>query len=382
MNRIINLFTNDIIRKAIAVCCAFFLWHQVQGAISVDRQVKFDVTTLSQQGLGQNNFTLRVTPPDGWKLTNPSSGDTISIWFRGSNSELQNFTASQCSASIVVHFDADSTQDRIDFIVSPSELDWLRPGDAHYLLKDINRAQPLQKLTFERITENVHVLDYRDIAIVGETASTHIIDVAQARFINHSQVTLTGPKFAMNRLQLQLSYQGDGSLPSLLNPLRLATNTRQDVHPRLHLADEWEAAGIRMSPRQIDVSVPVRLRQSAKFVWLPSATDLQILQADDSVGEWQVRPWEPTQWIAELPNVSATDARATVINTQWINDHVVLLLPLSNLSSDSFSGTSLAVQATLIGFENTDDLLFYQQNMRIRAIEPDDAMVTVLRIEQ
>ena len=85
MNRIINLFTGDIIRKAIAVCCAFFLWHQVQGAISVDRQVKFDVTTLSQQGLGQNNFTLRVTPPDGWKLTNPSSGDTISIWFRGSN---------------------------------------------------------------------------------------------------------------------------------------------------------------------------------------------------------------------------------------------------------------------------------------------------------
>ena len=133
MNRIINLFADDIIRKAIAVCCAFLLWHQVQGAISVDRQVKFDVTTLSQQGLGQNNFTLHVTPPDGWKLTNPSSGDTISIWFRGSNSELQNFTASQCSASIAVHFDADSTQDRIDFIVSPSELDWLRPGDAHYL---------------------------------------------------------------------------------------------------------------------------------------------------------------------------------------------------------------------------------------------------------
>ena len=101
-----------------------------------------------------------------------------------------------------------------------------------------------------------------------------------------------------------------------------------------------------------------------------------------ALGEWQVRPWEPTQWIAELPDVSATDARATVINTQWISDHVVLLLPLSNLSSDSFSGTSLMVQATLIGFENSDDLLFYQQNMRIRAIEPEDAMVTVLRIEQ
>jgi len=382
MNRIVNIFTSDIIRKAIALCCAIFLWYQVQGSISVDRQVKFDVTTLSQQGLGQNNFTLRVSPPDGWKLTAPSSGDTISIWFRGSNSELQNFTARQCSASIDAYFDADNTQDRIDFIVSPGELDWLRPGDAHYLLKDVNRSQPLQKLTFERVTENVHVLSYRDIAIVGDTASTHIIDVEKSRFINHSQVTLTGPKFAMDRLQLRLDSQNDGDLSRLLSPLRLAANTRQDVHPRLHLADEWEAAGIRMTPRQIDVSVPVRLRQSAKFVWLPSATDLQILQADDNVGEWQVRPWEPTQWIAELPDVSATDARATVINTQWISDHVVLLLPLSNLSSDSFSGTSLMVQATLIGFENSDDLLFYQQNMRIRAIEPEDAMVTVLRIEQ
>jgi len=382
MNRIIRIFTDDVIRKAIALCCAFFLWYQVQGSISVDRQVKFDVTTLAQQGLGQNNFALRVTPPDGWKLTAPSSGETISIWFRGSNLELQNFTERQCSASIDIHLDDDGTQDRIDFIVSPSELDWLRPGDAHYLLKGVNRAQPLQKITLERVTENVHVLNYRDITIVGDTASTHIIDVEQSRFINHSQVTLTGPKFAMDRLQQQLSYKNNGGQSRLLSPLRLADNTRQDVQPRLHLADEWEASGISMTPRQIDVSVPVRLKQSAKFVWLPSATDLRILQADDSVGEWQVRPWEPTQWIAELPNVSATDARATVINTQWISDHVVLLLPLNNLSNDSFSGTSLTVQATLIGFENPDDLLFYQQNMQIRAIEPDDAMVTVLRIEQ
>ncbi len=168
MNRIMRFFTDDIIRKALALGCAFFLWSQVQGSISVDRQVKFDVTTLSQQGLAQNNFTLRVTPPDGWKLTAPSSGDTISIWFRGSNSELQNFTARQCSASIDVHFDADNTQNRIDYIVSPSELDWLRPGDAHYLLKDVNRSQPLQKLTFERVTENVHVFSYRDIALVDD----------------------------------------------------------------------------------------------------------------------------------------------------------------------------------------------------------------------
>jgi hypothetical protein len=79
MNRFISIFTDDIIRKAIALCCAIFLWSQVQGAISVDRQVKFDVTTLSPQGLGKNNFTLRITPPDGWKLTDPSSGDTISM---------------------------------------------------------------------------------------------------------------------------------------------------------------------------------------------------------------------------------------------------------------------------------------------------------------
>ena len=382
MNKIVSLITGDIIRKLVALACAFLLWYQVQGSIAVDRQVKFDVTTLSQQGLGQSNLTLRINPPDGWKLTQPSSGDTISIWFRGSNSELQNFTARQCSASIDVHFDVDGTQHRIDFTVSPSDLDWLRPADAQYLLKTVNRAQPLQKLTFERITESVHVLNAHDITVVGAAASTHLVDVKSSRFINHSQVTLTGPKFAMDLLQKNIDDQSDGALSHLLSPLRLASNTRQDVHPRLHLADEWQAAGIRMSPRQIDVIVPVRLKQSAKFVWLPAGNDLQILHTEDSVGAWQVRPWEPTQWVAELPNVSATDARATVVNAQWISNHVVLLLPLNNLSIDSFSGTSLKVQAALVGFEDPDDLQFYQQNMRIRAIEADDAMVTVVRSEQ
>ena len=379
MNKIVSVFTDDFIRKIVAVVCAVTLWFQVQGLIAVDRQVKFDVTTLSQQNLGANNFTLRVKSPTGWKLTSPAAGDTVSIWFRGSNSELQDFTARQCAASIDAHFDADTTQDRIDFSISPSDLDWLRPGDAEYLLKEVNRAQPLQKLTFERVTEIVHVLTTNDVRVAGVAASTHKVDVAGARFINHSQVTLSGPKFAMDRLQQRLNSSIETSASGLLSPLRVANNTRQDVHPRLHLADEWQEAGINMSPRQIDLSVPVRLKQSAKFVFLPSANDLQILHSTNSAEEWQVRPWEPTQWIAELPNVSATDVN---INAQWISDHVVLLLPVNSLSVDSLDSTSLKVEAALVGFDDESDLIYFQQNMRIRAIQAEDALVTAVRVQQ
>ncbi|MFT7517597.1 MAG: hypothetical protein ACI84O_001392, partial [Myxococcota bacterium] len=376
MNKIVSLFTSDLIRKLVAIGFAFMLWFYVQGMINVDRQVKFDITTLSQTALGTNSFTLRVKAPEGWKLTSPASGDTVSIWFRGAQSELQDFTARQCSASINVHFDADSTQHRIDVNVAPSDLDWLRPGDAQYLLKNVNRAQSLQKMTFERVIESVHVLNSFDITIVGEAASTHRVETQSTRFNNHSQVTLSGPKFSMDSLLQQIDPE-DPNNPmlkssGLLSPLRVAANTRQDVQPRLHLADKWRKAGIRMNPPHIDVSVPVRLKQSAKFVWLPVAADLQVLDDDANAGLWQVQLWEPTQWIAELPSVSATDVD---INAQWISDHVILILPMNALSANSLELNKIRVQAILVGFDNDDDHRYFQKNIRIRALQPDDAMV-------
>jgi hypothetical protein len=378
MNKIASIFTEDWVRKVLAIFFAFVLWFDVQGRIAVDREIKLDVTTLSQQSLGANNFTLRIKSPDGWKLTSPVSGDTISIWLRGSSNELQDFTARQCAASIDVHFDADETQHRIDFSVSPSDLDWLRPGDAQYLLDRVNRAQPLQELTFERVTEAVHVLDALDINVVGSPATTHLVDISNTRFVNHSQVNLSGPKFAMDRLLIDLANAGDKQASGLLSPLQAVSTTRQDIHSRLHLADEWRKAGIRMNPPQIDVSVPVRLAQTASHVWLPNANELQILDASDNAGQWQVLPWEPTQWIAEMPEVSATDV---TLNAQWVRDHIIFVLSMNSLSIDSLDKSSLKVQAILSGFDSESELLYFQKNLHVRALQPEDAMVSVIRIQ-
>ena len=63
MNKIASIFTEDWVRKVLAIFFAFVLWFDVQGRIAVDREIKLDVTTLSQQSLGANNFTLRIKSP-------------------------------------------------------------------------------------------------------------------------------------------------------------------------------------------------------------------------------------------------------------------------------------------------------------------------------
>ncbi|MDP6963587.1 MAG: hypothetical protein QGF46_05410, partial [Planctomycetota bacterium] len=284
MNKILRVFTDDWVRKLIAVLFAVVLWLDVQGRIAIEREIKLNVTTLSALGLGENDFSLRIKAPEGWKLTSPTSGESVSIWLRGSSNELQDFTARQCAASIDVHFEADNTQHRIDYSLSPSDLNWLRPSDAQYLLNSVNRAQPLQKLTFERVTESVHVLDAHDISIIGAPAATHVADLANAQFTNHSQVTLSGPKFAMDRLQADLASANDAQSSGLLSPLHIAPKTRQDIRGRLHLSEQWRDAGVRMAPPQIDLNLPVRLAQTAKFVWLPTAAELQVLKPNDSDG--------------------------------------------------------------------------------------------------
>ena len=133
-----------------------------------------------------------------------------------------------------------------------------------------------------------------------------------------------------------------------------------------------------MNPPQIDVSVPVRLAQTASHVWLPNANELQILDASDNAGQWQVLPWEPTQWIAEMPEVSATDV---TLNAQWVRDHIIFVLSMNSLSIDSLDKSSLKVQAILSGFDSESELLYFQKNLHVRALQPEDAMVSVIRIQ-
>ncbi|MHC4379747.1 MAG: YbbR-like domain-containing protein [Planctomycetota bacterium] len=379
MNRAGALFLHDWRRKLLALGIAFLIWSWVEGQIGIDQEIPLTLVTMGAEVRTPNDFELLIDTPDGWILTQPAPGEPVRIKLHGSTSEISDFRAQQCAASIRVRLDADPNQDLIDFPVTPKDLDWMRPRDAAYLLAGVNGAQQLQKLTFERVTESVVVLSPREVKVIGSPSEAHVARVEEMVF-EPSQVTLTGPKFAMDQLaaKIDAAHTAAGALESsaLLTPLHVDSQSRSDIRPSLALASDLLDFGIRMEPARVRVVLPIRLRAPASLNWLPDAADLKILPADDAAsnGPWTVEPWVPTEWIAEMPDVDAD----LDLNQQWVQEHVALMLPMHTLTADALDRESLRIEARLFGLD-PDDLLFYQQHLVIRPLVPDSATVTVTR---
>jgi len=196
-----------------------------------------------------------------------------------------------------------------------------------------------------------------------------------------SQITLTGPKLAMQRLNEQIddTYSAGGTLETsgLFASMTLNGNERDTVTKSLRLDDRWTSRGISMDPERVMLELPVRLRQVKRFEWLPDATDLIALPANDlaSNGPWTMEAWEPTRWVAELPDVESD----IELNAQWIEAHVELLLPMNTLNVNSLDRTPLPVKAHLFNFDNSEEEIFFRKHLVIHAKDPDSATVTVTR---
>lgn len=379
MNRAAALFLTDWRRKLLALGIAFLIWSWVEGQIGIDQEIPLTLVAMDSEVRTPNDFELLVDTPEGWILTQPAPGEPVRIKLHGSSTEITDFRAQQCAASIRVRLDADPNQDLVDFPVTPKDLDWMRPSDAAYLLAGVNGTQQLQKLTFERLTETVVVLSPREVEVLGAPSETHVARVEEMTF-EPSQVTLTGPKFAMDQLaaQIDAAHTTGGALDSsaLLSPLQVDSQTRSDIRPSLSLSPVLNRLGISMDPPRVRVVLPIRLRDPETWTWVPDSADLKILEADDSLsnGPWTVEPWATTEWIAELPDVGA----GLELNGQWIREHVALMLPMHTLTADSLDRESLRIEARLFGLE-PDELHFYQQHLRIRPLVADSATVTVTR---
>ncbi len=379
MNHIKSFFVEDWRRKLLAVGIAFLIWSWVEGQVGMDREVSLTLVLAEGEVRTPHDFELLVEAPEGWVLTEPASGESVPMKLHGSSSELTDFTTRQCAASIKVNLDTAANQDRIDFPLTPEKLQWMRPGDAAFLLRGVQGAQPLQKLTFERIDQAVIVLTHREVPIEGEPSQAHEAQPEKMRF-EPSQVTLTGPKFAMEQLRnrIEEAHSANGSIENsgLLSPLTIGSSVRQDIRDSRSLAPDLLKRGIRMDPPRVLVELPIRLKDPTTQTWLPDTKDLIILPADDqaSNGPWTIEPWVPTEWVAEMPDVESD----LELNRQWIREHIALLLPMHTLTADSLDRESLRIEARLFGL-SPEDLRFYQQHLRIHPLVADSATVTVTR---
>lgn len=380
MNKVTGFLLNDWRRKLLALGIAFLIWSWVEGQISSDREVTLILAVSKSEVRALNDFDLSVEVPQGWVLTDPPAGESVPITLHCTNSEYNDFISRQCAASISVAFDVDPIQDIVDYPITPKDFTWMRPSDAAFLLNGVKGGQQMQNLTFQRIETKVLSPRVRDVTIVSRPSKAHEAKVGEIVFVP-SQITLTGPKLAMQRLNEQIddTYSAGGTLETsgLFASMTLNGNERDTVTKSLRLDDRWTSRGISMDPERVMLELPVRLRQVKRFEWLPDATDLIALPANDlaSNGPWTMEAWEPTRWVAELPDVESD----IELNAQWIEAHVELLLPMNTLNVNSLDRTPLPVKAHLFNFDNSEEEVFFRKHLVIHAKDPDSATVTVTR---
>lgn len=376
MNRIQEFLVADWRRKLVALFFAVLLWGWLVGRIEVERDVLLRVGVAAADGATPEEFELLVQVPDGWALIDPEPGTAIPIHLVGTPSMLQDFTARQCAARIQAAFNAAPDQDRIDLALTPGDLDWLRPNDAAYLLRNVDRPQELRQLSFERVLERDLVLTQREQPVIGEPSSVHMLHPEEMTF-TPTQVNIRGPKSAVTSLiaEIDAAYTAEGNRVDLLSPLVVPPNTRGDISAVVHLHSDLADLGLRMDPPDLLVSLPVRLAQPVRVEWLPSPTALNTLSPPADAGEWTVEPWTPTTWVAVLPDLPTG---SSVVTEAWVREHVVLVLPLNTLGPDSLDRTELDLVPVLTGLSPEEQRSFAGE-LLIEPLDPDGWTVIVTR---
>ncbi|MGB0953720.1 MAG: hypothetical protein ACPG31_10875 [Planctomycetota bacterium] len=379
MNRVTGFFLEDWRRKLLALGIAILIWSWVEGQIAVDEEIQLSLVVGNSEERTPEDFQLLVHPPDGWVLTSPAEGELIPIRLHGSASELTDFRGNQCAASIRIVFNADPNQDRFEYQVTPDKLDWMREGDAAFLLKGVQGAQQLQSLTFERLDDYLVVLSHLEVPVQGTPSTAHDARTDMMEF-EPSQVTLSGPKFAIEQLKLKIDGVRTGRTEllnsSLLRPLRIEEEARSDIRAMLSLHDDIARLGIQMDPPMIRAKLPIRLKEREPERWTPEVSDLIIISADDekSRGPWTYGSWVPSAWQVSMPDVEVESE----LSRAWIREHIHLILPMNTLTADSLDEVDLRIEAALFGLNPTEHA-FYSKHLIIEPVDPKSATVKVTR---
>ena len=379
MKSILTFLLHDWRRKCLALLFAFGLWWWIDSLIAIDREIILTVVSTTENiGTPDENQLLIQVPP-GWVLTDPMSKQPVAVWLKGSKSQLQSFATRQCAASYEVSFSALEDQISVTIPLSPGQLDWLRPNDAKLLLKDVSEDKNfLKELTFQRVKTETMTLASSDIEVVGEPSEAWMVLKNELRF-EPNVVTLIGPQRAMTRLRKKMEDVQSGPAggsSELLSAFEIPAGTRGNVHRVQSLSKHWQRQGIRMEPSQVHVFAQARLKSPVSIQLNLTFEDLHIMPAA-APEAWVKGSWEPQPWVVEMFDVEDNDE---IIDGAWIDEHVVLVLPLNTLDDALDPERKVRIEAHIQGLETAAEQRFYAEHLIIRPLTPGNDLIPYSRI--
>lgn len=370
MNLLRRVFVNDWRRKLVALALAFGLWWYVDGLLAHDRGLSLRLVVVGER-ITPETGTLALRVPDGWTLVEPRPGASIQIWLRGSRSSLENFTGRQFAAYYEIPSGA-SGRGGPDLMASvrPEDFEWLRLEEARQLLAGVAGAQVFD-FRMERVQQRALPLGHHLLDLRGATAPEYEVMPWDARF-ELTQATLAGPQRVVEEAFAEHERAAaDLDRPaSLFEPLQLDGTVRRDVSVALRLAEAWLARGLALEPEWVRATIPVRQRAHSAHEWAPP---LHALQADPP--RWQV-PAYAARWRAQL----RYEALPPGVNFgAWVEEHVVLLLPLEGPTAEALQQREVRVEWALIGVDDADERASLLDALVLEPVNAEDGSVDVTR---
>lgn len=372
MSPLARFFLADWRRKLLALLLAFGLWWYVDGLIAVERGYTLRVV-VAEGRFAPEDGTLTVLVPPGWTLVDPKPGSSVAVRLRGSRSNLQEFTSRQFAAFHELRNPAgDEPGAQPAEPVRPADLEWRRPDEAEQLLVRDEGAT----ITFrvERMTQHSFAPTPDLLRVISEVRPEYEVRLHDAGF-DLTTATLSGPEGLVNEAEEEILRAAlePGSGASLFEPIRLEQTTRFEAKVMLRLDESWAARGLRMDPDWIRTTIPIRLKLESVHEWAPR---LRVLQ--DEPKRW-LEPTYAARWRAEL-RYDALDA-GTLAGTpfkEWIEVHVLLILPLDRLRAESLQVAGARVEWVLIDVDD-DTRAALRDALVVQPVDPDDWTVTVSR---
>ena len=366
------LFVADWKRKIVAIGLAFAIWWYVDALLAVDRSYSLRVV-VAEGRVTPEDGTIAVVVPPGWTLVEPRPGESVGLKLHGSPANLDSFTARQFAAYFEARTPAiDSARVEFSQDVAPSDLEWRRPEEAAQLLAGVTDLQSLRFLRFVRLTQRVLDLRHELLFIESEVRPEYEVMRFDARF-DLSQATLSGPQrlieAALEEVSRAIREPESGS--DLLEPIVLQQSTRLDAVVMLRLAEDWRVQGLHMEPEWVRVTIPVRLLAQSTHVWSPP---LQVLQGGAT--RWQV-PAYAANWRASL-RYEALPAGFPFGG--WVEEHVLLLLPLLHLRAEGLDVTDARIEWTLVGVDDPATRAAVLDALVVEPVNPEQRSLTVTRI--
>ncbi len=220
---LVALFTQDLLRKAIAIALASGLIYRAHGDIVLEHSwpVQIRERSTGSGGVATIGFLDVLMPDDSFHLVEPRVGDTVRVHVSGTRDEIEKLGG---SIGGVIHLQGDMLSEPFD--LSPDGVAWVSGTSNLTIRWESQRAPRVEVQSYGSLS---HDLTAVDVEVDVQALDGHYKAKPEELTFEPTSVELEGPRAALAQIE-------SGELPFQLEPIVISPLDTSEKRVQLRLA--------------------------------------------------------------------------------------------------------------------------------------------------